>query len=227
MLNNALQQLKVEFPSAYDFMKSNKDFIKCDWDMSYLGDSIYREECFKLYNALDKYDMAEYRKVCETALGFLHSEGLIIPGIIMGIEDLKKELSDFVVGVKNEITEEELIEEICRVEKLIWKVYNGQDECVDSKILDDNNKNMVAAAKLAEESRKKYEILVGYRADIGESSQWKRKKCLLSKLDSCLEDLKILLERIDTAIEEIKEKAATMSAVSKISYIIKGYLDAI
>ena len=48
-----------------------------------------------------------------------------------------------------------------------------------------------------------------------------------SKLDSCLEDLKILLERIDKAIEEIKEKAATMSAVSKISYIIKGYLDAI
>ena len=79
--------------------------------------------------------MLNYQEVCEHALAFMHSQGVMLPATITELEELDNVLDKFFNNLDetDNANAEGLLEELCKVESEIFRIRHKGDTCLHSK----------------------------------------------------------------------------------------------
>ena len=227
MLEDTLEQLEEVFPKAYEAMRTRKDMRVGGLNTDYLKNDCYLRDCLKLYKILQECSMLKHQEVCEYALAFMHSQGVMLPATISEMEELDDVLDKFSrFNTRDDTRPEDMLEEICKVESEIYRIRHKGDGCLQSKEKFESD-SYTYIPDCIDHVVKHYKGLAEY-VGINEKAMMDiYGKSLIIRFRRCIVSLNELIDGIKGDQEAIKKELETRKEIFKIASVIKGYLDAI
>ena len=228
MLEDTLEQLEEVFPKAYETMRTSKDMRVGGLNTDYLKNDYYLRDCLKLYKILQECSMLKYQEVCEYALAFMHSQGVMLPATITELEELDNALNKSFNNLDetDNANAEGLLEELCKVESEIFRIRHKGDTCLHSKEKFESD-TYTYIPDCIDFVVKHYQGLVEYLEINKKALENIYGESLISRFRRCMVSLNELIDDAKNDLEAIKKELETRKEIFKIASVIKGYLDAI